>query len=173
PIILARALEQNPRNSIDADATIPASAPSRRAVLVVDDSLAVRAYLRSLLEPRGFIVSDADSAEAGIEAAGANPYACILMDVLMPGIDGYEACRRIKARARSGTGAAIVMLTSKSSPFDRIRGKMAGCDAYLTKPVDAHTLYDVLSRYITVPVQNAPPGVAQKWTAGRAAIGSP
>lgn len=171
PIILARALEQNPRNIVDADATIPASAPSRRAVLVVDDSLAVRAYLRSLLEPRGFIVTDVDSAEAGVDAACSNSYACILMDVLMPGIDGYEACRRIKARTRSGSGAAIVMLTSKSSPFDRIRGKMAGCDAYLTKPVDAHTLYDVLSRYVTLPVQNAPTGVAQKWSAGRAAIG--
>ncbi|MBC7499564.1 MAG: response regulator, partial [Herminiimonas sp.] len=135
-------------------ATNRPSAPSQRSVLIVDDSMAVRGYLRSMLEPRGLIVTDVASAEEGVDAAGADSYACILMDVLMPGIDGYEACRRIKGRARSGTGAAIVMLTSKSSPFDRIRGKMAGCDAYLTKPVDPQTLYEVLSRFIPGPAQS-------------------
>jgi two-component system, cell cycle response regulator len=147
PMLLTRALEQSARKTIDP-VVPPALPPSlRKSVLVVDDSLAVRAYLRSLLEQSGYTVTDANSAETGIEAAAAAPYACILMDVLMPGIDGYEACRRIKARARSGNAPPIVMLTSKSSPFDRIRGKMAGCDAYLTKPVETDHLHDVLSRW--------------------------
>ena len=184
PIILARALEQTPQKTnatIAAPVSVltSASTSSRQSVLVVDDSLAVRAYLRSLLEPRGFTVTDADSAEAGIAAAAANSYACILMDVLMPGIDGYEACRRIKARTRSGP--AIVMLTSKSSPFDRIRGKMAGCDAYLTKPVDANTLQDVLSRYVAAPVapvapikpiQAAPTSAIRAWASSRSTPGA-
>lgn len=200
PIILARALEQAPRQSTDAShaapnssssssvhgapnvqtaaaahsaqsahsATTQSSTSSRRAVLVVDDSLAVRAFMRSMLEARGFTVTDAESAEAGIEASAAQHYACILMDVLMPGIDGYEACRRIKTRSRNGSGPAIVMLTSKSSPFDRIRGKMAGCDAYLTKPVDASTLNDVLLRYFpaTPSVAASPPAFPQAAVAG-------
>ena len=72
----------------------------------------------------------------------------MLLDVLMPGIDGFEACRRIKARAGS---PPVVMLTSKSSPFDRVRGKMAGCDTYLTKPVDAEQLRAVVSRHLGAP----------------------
>ena len=167
PMLLARALEHGPRQTNDvtrpaaavaAGAAPTGSAPSMRPVLVVDDSLAVRAHLRSLLEARGISVTLAVSAEAGIEAAAATHYGCILMDVLMPGIDGYEACRRIKASASSERQrTSIVMLTSKSSPFDRIRGKMAGCDAYLTKPVDTTQLHEVLTRFITVaPVVPAP-----------------
>lgn len=146
-ILLARALEQGPRKTTDAGSTPTTVMSTRRSMLVVDDSLAVRAHLRSLLEARGYLVTDASSAEAGIEAAAKTSYACILMDVLMPGMDGYEACRRIKGKAQSGNGPAVVMLTSKSSSFDRIRGKMAGCDAYLTKPVATADLYDILSRY--------------------------
>lgn len=182
PMLLARALEQGPKKPTDAQpagelldktarsaSTSPAAiaqaaaavsvpvAAVGRPVLVVDDSLAVRAYLRSLLESRGFAVTVADCAEAGIAAAAAAPYACILMDVLMPGINGYEACRSIKSRSRAGSAPAIVMLTSKSSPFDHIRGKMAGCDAYLTKPVNPARLHEVLLSYVAVPVHKAIP----------------
>lgn len=126
-----------------AVAHLPGKAPS---ILVVDDSAAVRGHLESALKAVGYDVTCVDSGEAAILAAGTQAYACILMDVLMPGIDGYEACRKIKAMPLNGRGArpAIVMLTSKSSPFDRIRGKMAGCDAYLTKPVQRSHLMQVL-----------------------------
>jgi twitching motility two-component system response regulator PilG len=144
PVLLYRAMEQG----ADAKAmAAPAPATSRR-VLIVDDSHAARAHLRSLLERDGVDVIEADSAEGGIAAASREAIACVLMDVLMPGIDGFEACRRIKARARSGTSLPVVMLTSKSSPFDRVRGKMAGCDTYLTKPVDPAQLHDVVARHI-------------------------
>lgn len=146
PILLARVLEEVPVSRKGVSAT----ASGNNSVLVVDDSIAVRAQLRSLLEPHGLTVTEADSAETAIEAA-AVPYACILMDVLMPGIDGYEACRRIKENTYAGNKPTVVMLTSKTSPFDRIKGKMAGCDAYLTKPVDPDYLYEVISRYIAKP----------------------
>lgn len=146
PMMLAHVLEQVPANGA------PAVASKNNTVLVVDDSLAVRNQLRSLLEPQGLIVIDADNAEAALKATSDSPpYACILMDVLMPGIDGYEACRLIKERTSGGKNPTVVMLTSRSSPFDRIRGKMAGCDAYLTKPVNADHLLEVVSRYIAKP----------------------
>jgi two-component system, cell cycle response regulator len=159
PLLLARALEHGPQKNTDAQ-QVNQRARSRtigsnRQVLVVDDSLAVRAYLRSLLESRGLEVAEAESAEIGMAAAAATPYACILMDVLMPGIDGYEACRRIKAGTRSDRAPAIVMLTSKTSAFDRIRGKMAGCDAYLTKPINPNQLYEVLLNYVQVLAKSA------------------
>jgi two-component system, cell cycle response regulator len=158
PMIIARALESgsalNVRASIPltalpaaAQATDPApSFKGPRSVLVVDDSLAVRAYLRSVLEARGFKVTEAVQVHAAMVCVLQAKFDCILMDVLMPGLDGYEGCRQIKSKLRGSQAVPIVMLTSKSSPFDRIRGKMAGCDAYLTKPVDPVQLQEVLTR---------------------------
>ena len=164
PMLLARALEKGPTDRAPAASravasTIPASpavsdaASAALPVLVVDDSLAVRAYLRSQLEARGFQVVEAASAQAAIDAVATTAFACVLMDVLMPGIDGYEGCKQIKARTRGLTRLPVIMLTSKSSPFDRIRGKMAGCDAYLTKPVEPAQLHEVLAQHAGHPVR--------------------
>jgi two-component system, cell cycle response regulator len=147
PVLLYKAMEGAPASAIAADAG-PTPAQTSRRVLIVDDSLAARAHLRLLLERQGLEVVDAETAEAGIAAAATEPFACVLMDVLMPGIDGFEACRRIKARTRGGAALPVVMLTSKSSPFDRVRGKMAGCDTYLTKPVDPAQLREVIGRHV-------------------------
>lgn len=149
PMLLVRALEHTP-----AKATVPSTNSVANAVLVVDDSLAVRGQLRSLLEQRGMAVTEADCAEAAIKLTASTSYACILMDVLMPGLNGYEACRQIKANTGSTKKKNIVMLTSRASPFDRIKGKMSGCDAYLTKPVNPEQLYEVLSRFVTQPANN-------------------
>ena len=78
-------------------------------MLVVDDSLAVRAHLRSLLEARGVSVVLADSAETGIAAAAAAPYGCILMDVLMPGI---EALFRVSGEAAVHSAAMEARVTA-------------------------------------------------------------
>jgi two-component system, cell cycle response regulator len=146
PVLLYKAMESQPATA--ADAVPKRGTATNRRILIVDDSLAARAHLRSLLERQGMEVVEAETAEAGIAAAAAQPFACVLMDVLMPGIDGFEACRRIKGRARAGNALPVVMLTSKSSPFDRVRGKMAGCDTYLTKPVDPAQLREVVGRHV-------------------------
>jgi len=157
PMLLARALESGPGTAVSsASAAAPAAAPARPAggsahvpqILVVDDSLAVRAHLRSLLEQRGYAVTDADSVEVALQGLAKRTFDCVLMDVLMPDIDGYEGCHLIKARLRGAQAVPVVMLTSKGSPFDRIRGKMAGCDAYLTKPVDPEHLGEVLAQQV-------------------------
>jgi twitching motility two-component system response regulator PilG len=165
PILLARALEHGPGSAMSqrvppqeatpapSEAHVPAAAsaaqrPARPHILVVDDSSLVRIQLRGLLEQRGFKVMDTESVEAALERLPENTFDCVLMDVLMPGADGYDGCRQVKARFRGGRALPVVMLTSKSSPFDRIRGKMAGCDAYLTKPVDVHELNAVLAQHV-------------------------
>jgi two-component system, cell cycle response regulator len=150
PVLLYKALENAPKSAAAPAATAAPAQVANRRVLIVDDSLAARAHLSSLLERMGAEVTEAETAEAGINSAAQGAFACVLMDVLMPGIDGFEACRRIKARARSGTALPVVMLTSKSSPFDRVRGKMAGCDTYLTKPVDPGQLHEVIARHVAV-----------------------
>lgn len=157
PILLARALESRSATEV-ADVQVSRGAPiapiskglrpqaGTRPILVVDDSLAIRNHLRSLLESGGFEVSEAENVEAALKVIPGKVFDCVLMDVLMPGVDGYEGCRQIKSMLRGKRDLPVVMLTSKSSPFDRIRGKMAGCDAYLTKPVDPKQLGDVLAQ---------------------------
>jgi twitching motility two-component system response regulator PilG len=143
PTLLVRALEQVPAKPAVLD-----NLTRSHFVMVVDDSAAVRAQLRALLERRGFNVTEAQNAESAIKFAANQTYTCILMDVLMDGMNGYDACRLIKTKATGGNKKNVVMLTSKTSPFDRIKGKMAGCDAYLTKPVNPEQLYEVLSRFV-------------------------
>lgn len=168
PMVLARALEGGPGTAgnapsapVDAGAA-PAAAPvaaHAARILVVDDSLAVRAHLRSLLEPRGYQVTEADSVQAAMARVKEGRFDCVLMDVLMPQVDGYEGCHQIKATLRGADAVPVVMLTSKGSPFDRIRGKMAGCDAYLTKPVDPQHLGEVLAQQVGVRTARAAPAV--------------
>jgi two-component system cell cycle response regulator len=156
PMVLARALESGPDSADGMARPVPSHEPRPAAaevqrtaqILVVDDSLAVRAHLRSLLEPSGYVVTDADCVDAAIKCISQRRFDCVLMDVLMPEVDGYEGCHLIKARLRGANAVPVVMLTSKGSPFDRIRGKMAGCDAYLTKPVDPQHLNEVLAQQV-------------------------
>ena len=153
PILLSLALEKtSPADPASTLAIVPIAVARvtsaslvKQRILVVDDSMAVRNHLRSLLEARGLQVSEAVNVREAVTCALAQRYDCVLMDVLMPDLDGYEGCKKLKALKTTIGQLPVVMLTSKSSPFDRIRGKMAGCDAYLTKPVDPARLYEVLS----------------------------
>jgi twitching motility two-component system response regulator PilG len=117
------------------------------SVLVVDDSATVRAFMRAKLAPFRFDVDYAENGEAAIDMAQAKPYTCIFLDILMPGIDGYQVCKRIKG-SEATKGAAVVMLSSKSSAFDKFRGNWAGCDAYLGKPVGEDELLATIARFL-------------------------
>lgn len=136
-------------NSNQANQIKPSHTTNKR-ILVVDDSLGVRNHLTSLLEAKGFEVTTAENGVVALQAFRPNYYSCVLLDVIMPEMDGYETCRAIKALEKGKHSTHIVMLTSKSSPFDRIRGKMAGCDAYLTKPVTFRQLQETLSHYVAI-----------------------
>lgn len=140
---------------VDDSALVPAPRTDRRAehqrhlarALVIDDSEVVRAQMQQLLAIAGLEVSTAESAEAGLDRSRHQRYDIIFLDVELPGMDGYTACRRLKSCSQQ-TDCPVVMLTSRDSAFDRIRGVMAGCARYLTKPVSAENLYDVLHQYV-------------------------
>jgi two-component system cell cycle response regulator len=121
--------------------------PQTESVLVVDDNLTVREFMKNKLAPFNFNVDYAENGEQAIGYTGQKHYACVFLDVVMPGIDGYQVCKLIKAN-RSAQKTAVVMLTSKDSPFDKIRGSMSGCDAYLTKPVDEEKLLETIARFL-------------------------
>lgn len=103
--------------------------------LVVDDSLAVRRQLEIEFGLLGVEVTSVDTAEAALGAALGCKFDMIFLDVVLPSMDGYAACRRIK-KIQANKNTPIILLTSKSSSFDRIKGALAGCDTYLVKPIN-------------------------------------
>jgi two-component system, cell cycle response regulator len=117
------------------------------SVLVVDDSATVRAFMRAKLAPFHFDVDYAETGEKAIDMAQAKHYTCIFLDILMPGMDGYQVCKRIKSSTATKQ-SAVVMLSSKSSAFDKFRGSWAGCDAYLGKPVAEDELLATIAKFL-------------------------
>jgi twitching motility two-component system response regulator PilG len=114
--------------------------------LVIDDCLVVQAKMRALLSMHGLTSDLVDNAEQGVELMRTNRYAIVFLDIVLPGMDGFTACRQMKAIDRTFT--PIVMLSSRGSPIDRMRGHMAGCQRYLTKPIAIDTLQKVLCDFI-------------------------
>ena len=135
---------------------VPAAAPRAEeirsalgdAVLVVDDNATVRMFMQAKLAPFNFEVDFAESGEQAVGLTGAREYACIFLDVVLPGIDGYQVCKLIKSNKQAIKKTAVVMLTSRSSPFDKLRGSLAGCDEYLTKPLDEERLLAVIAKFL-------------------------
>lgn len=130
-----------------ASANSASAEPPTPTALVVDDSNTVRKQLELELQLLGVQVNAVESGEQAFEALAQNDYELIFLDVVLPGIDGYQICKIIKKdRARKKT--PIIMLTSKSSPFDRVKGTLAGCDTYLTKPVTQSTFQKTVRKYL-------------------------
>lgn len=123
------------------------SVPSRHRALVVDDSPTVRKQLVLELGSFNIQVDTAETGEQGLEMLAKDHYDIIFLDVVMPGADGYQVCKTIR-RNQETKLTPIVMLTSKSSPFDKVRGSLAGCSTYLTKPVDYENFYQVLEGFL-------------------------
>ena len=129
-------------------AVVPAAeGASHIAALVVDDSLPVRIQMKKALHN---IAGRVDVAETGEEAEKLirdNTYDIVFLDVILPGVDGYDICKMIKKDPQKSK-TPVIMLTSNSSPADRIKGKMAGCDTYLIKPVNQDIFKEVIHEYL-------------------------
>ena len=114
-------------------------------ILVVDDSYPVRKYMEQKLAELAELptrLSFADSGEQAMRKFQARIYDMVFLDVMMEGVDGYKVCKTIKSRFDS----YVVMLTGKKSPFDKVRGTMSGCDAYITKPPADERLIEELKK---------------------------
>jgi len=100
-------------------------------VLLVEDEVKMTALLRRGLGEQGFAVEVAGTGEDGVAMAAAAAYDLIVLDVMLPGIDGFEACRRVRAE---GVWSPVLMLTARGALGDRVAGLDGGADDYLTKP---------------------------------------
>ena len=106
-------------------------------ILIVEDERLLADSLKTLLEKRGFQVEAVYDGETGEEYAQLGVYDLLILDVMMPKLDGYELARRVRARR---CGVPILMLTARSALEDRVQGLNAGADYYLTKPFDSREL---------------------------------
>jgi adenylate cyclase len=108
-------------------------------ILIVDDNETNRDILRARLVPQGYEIVEAEDGEAAIAMARRNAPDLVLMDVMMPRLDGVEACRIMKADA-SLPFLPVVLVTAKADTKDVVAGLEAGADEYLTKPIDQSAL---------------------------------
>ena len=110
-----------------------------RKILIVEDQEDNRKILRDLLSSAGFEIIEAVTGEEGVVQAEMHLPDLILMDIQLPGMDGYEATRRIKATPGL-TKIPIIAVTSYALSGDDAKAMAAGCDAYVTKPFSPRTL---------------------------------
>lgn len=116
--------------------------------LVVDDSPTVGCLMQlslSNLNIASHIIETGNEALKHLNEA--HPYDIAFLDVVLPGVDGYRLCKKIKSDRRT-RHMPVIMLTGKHSPVDRVRGKMAGSNAYLTKPLEQSELKAVIRKYL-------------------------
>ena len=106
-------------------------------VLIIEDEKLLAESLKTLLSAKGFDVETVYDGETGAEYAELGIYDLLILDVMMPGMDGYQVARSVRAKRCS---VPILMLTAKSDVADRIEGLNAGADYYLTKPFDTREL---------------------------------
>ncbi|MCB0215363.1 MAG: response regulator [Chloroflexi bacterium] len=104
-------------------------------ILIVDDDRVTRQILRGLLEPEGHVIATAGDGDSALERARELMPDLVLLDVLMPGLDGYEVCRRLRADAQLAE-VPIIMLTALDDRASRLIGMEAGADDFVSKPFD-------------------------------------
>lgn len=106
---------------------------SDKKVLVVDDDINICELLRLYLEKEGFAVAVANDGKVALDTAKSESFDIILLDIMLPGLDGWQVCREI----RKESDVPIIMITAKGETFDKILGLELGADDYVPKPFDA------------------------------------
>jgi two-component system alkaline phosphatase synthesis response regulator PhoP len=106
-------------------------------VLIVEDEEAIAMLLADRLEAEGYSPTVASDGPVGLSAAGRGEFDMVILDVMLPGIDGFEVCRRLR---NAGSRVPVIMLTARGEVQDRIAGLRTGADDYLAKPFDVAEL---------------------------------
>lgn len=119
---------------------------SMPTALVVDDSLPVRIQMETALKKFTSRVDVAETGEEAIKMVNENDYDVVFLDIILPGMDGYEICKIMKEGKCRDT--PVILLTGNSSPADRIKGNLSGCDTYLIKPMNQAVFENIVSEYL-------------------------
>jgi CheY-like chemotaxis protein len=126
---------------------------SRGRVLVVEDEEETRHAYRAILEQAGWTVEEATTGDEAVASAARRPPALMLVDIAIPGLDGWETTRRVKSgvthggrEGPAGPPIPVLAVTGHALDEDRQRAREAGCDGYLVKPVTADQLLAAVAR---------------------------
>jgi DNA-binding NarL/FixJ family response regulator len=124
-----------------------ASSSHNGKVLIVDDDASYRAFVSAILTRVGYQTSEASSGEAALTAVRGERPSCVILDVLLPGVTGYEVCREL--RDEHGDALPIIFVTGeRTEPGDRVAGLLLGADDYVVKPFDPDELLARVRRMI-------------------------
>ncbi|HEX2203377.1 MAG TPA: response regulator [Longimicrobium sp.] len=123
-----------------------ASADMKGTILVVDDNRDNIEILRAFLESRGYVVAEAPDGQTALARMEQVRPALVLLDVMMPGMDGWQVCRTIKNHPDFGGRTKVVMVTAKGAFEDKFEGLRSGADDYVVKPVDFKDLLEKVER---------------------------
>ena len=116
-----------------------------KLVLVIDDDPDQRRFLERMLSGSGYRVAAVADGEAGLAAAAAQPPDAVVLDVMMPRLNGYQTCRKLKKDPLTAA-CPVIMLTAKDQPADQYWATEVGADAFLSKPIDLPILLETLER---------------------------
>ena len=129
-----------------------------RRILVVEDDLSIGDIVSTALRFQGHSVRQADDGFVGLELATAGGVDLIVLDVMLPGIDGFEVCRRLREQ---GSRAPVLFLTARDETANRVRGFATGGDDYLTKPFSVDELVLRVAAILRRTSSDEHPGVLQ------------
>lgn len=126
----------------------------QQTILVVDDNHDNLQIMRVFLESRGYRVAEAMDGRTALAKMEDVQPALVLLDVMMPGMDGWEVCRTIKNHPNYGS-TRVVMVTAKGGYEDKFEGMRSGADDYVVKPVDLKELADKVKRNLEAGSEGA------------------
>ena len=116
-----------------------AASTSRRRVLVVEDDASIRELLRLHLDLAGFSIDESEDGRTALDRARSTPFDLVLLDIMLPGLDGVSVCRAIR-NGSPNAETPILMLTAREGESDKVLGLESGADDYLTKPFGVREL---------------------------------
>jgi DNA-binding response OmpR family regulator len=119
----------------------------KRRVLIVDDEPNIVLSLEFLLRQQGYEVNVARTGEEALAVAAQLPPDLVVLDLMLPGIDGFEVCRRLRERTDLA-GLKILLLTARGRDVDRIRGLDEGADVYMSKPFSTRQLMTAVAELL-------------------------
>ena len=120
----------------------------KKKILVVEDEQSLLKLQSILLTLRGYNVEGVMDGQAALEAVVTTNPDLILLDIMLPKIDGFEVCRQVKANEAT-RHIPVIMLTAKKSMEDRFMGKQAGADMYITKPYKSSMVIETIQRFLS------------------------
>lgn len=116
-----------------------------KRILVVDDDELIRLALESLLSAKGYAVVCAEGGGQALKKLESEDFSAVILDIVMPRMDGFEVCRQIRNRGKTAH-IPVILLTAKSMEEDQTKGVSAGADLFLSKPISPEKLLAVLEK---------------------------